>query len=84
VAGRVDQVEDVSISIVRPITEPDGVCLDGEAALALQVHAVQDLRRHFTHLQRACDFEKAIGQRRLAVIDMGNDGKVADVRLLHR
>ncbi len=85
VAGRVDQVEDVGLAIVRRgVVQPDRMGLDRDAALALEVHAVEDLRRHLAHLQRARDFEKAIGQRRFAVVDMGNDGKVTNVRLLHR
>ena len=58
--------------------------LDRDAALALQVHAVKDLRRHLAHLQCARDLEEAIGQRRFPVVDVRNDGKVAYVRLLHR
>ena len=34
--------------------------------------------------KRARDFEKAIGQRRFAVVDVRNDGEVADVGLFHR
>ena len=54
--------------------------LDGDAALALEVHAVEHLRRHLARLQRAGDLEKTVGQRGLAVIDVGDDGKIADVR----
>ena len=84
VARRVDQVEHVGLAVGRGVVQPDRMGLDGDAALALQVHAVEDLGRHLAHLQRAGDLEKAIGQRRFAVVDVGNDGKVAYVRLFHR
>ena len=57
--------------------------LDGDAPLALEVHRVEDLRLHLARLQRAGDLEKAVGERRLAVVDVGDDGEVADVALVH-
>ena len=51
---------------------------DGDAALALQVHRVEDLLHHFALRERAGDFEQAVGQRRLAVVDVRNDREIAD------
>jgi hypothetical protein len=52
--------------------------LDRDAALALQVHRVEHLRRHLTHLERAGDLEKTVGERRFAVIDVRDDREIAD------
>ena len=60
----------------------DALRLDGDAAFALQVHRIEHLRLHFARLQAAAQLDEAVSQRRFAVIDVGNDGKVADV--LHR
>ena len=57
--------------------------LDGDAALALEIHRVEHLRLHLARLQRPGRLEKAIGQRRLAVIDVRDDGKVADALRIH-
>ena len=38
VAGRVHQVEDVGLAVLGLVFEPDGLRLDGDAALALDVH----------------------------------------------
>ena len=57
--------------------------LDGDAALALQVHRVQHLRHHFALGKRAGDFEQAVGQRRLAVIDVRNDTEISNERGVH-
>ena len=57
--------------------------LDGDAALALEVHGVEDLRLHLARLQRAGHLEEAVGQRRLAVVDVRDDGEVADEALVH-
>ena len=46
VPGRVDQIEDVRLAILRLVVEPDRVGLDRDAALALEVHVVEDLGFH--------------------------------------
>jgi len=56
--------------------------LDGDAALPLQVHGVQNLIGHFALGERPCSFQEPIGQRRLAVVDMGDDGKIAYMALI--
>ena len=50
-AGRVDEVQDVVLPVVRPVGQTDGMRLDRDAALALEVHAVEDLSLHLTGLQ---------------------------------
>ncbi len=83
VAGRVDQVERVLLAVVGGVVQADRVRLDGDAALALQVHRVEDLRLHLARLQGAGDLEKAVGERRLAVVDVRDDRKVSDVLRVH-
>ena len=46
VAGRVDEVELVGFAVVRLVHHAHGVGLDGDAALALEVHGVEHLRLH--------------------------------------
>jgi hypothetical protein len=70
-------------SVVCLVIEPDRVRFDGDAALALEVHAVEHLRLHLTRLQCTGELEEAIGQRRLAMIDVGDDRKVTNVALVH-
>ena len=83
VPRRVDQVEDVGLPVLGRVVQPDGMRLDGDAALALEIHRVEHLRLHLAGLQRAGRLEKAVGQRRLAVIDMGDDGEIADALRIH-
>ena len=77
-AGRVDEVEDVVLAVAGRVGEPDGLRLDRDAALALDVHRVQHLRGHLARLERAAALDQPVGQRRLAVVDMRDDGEVAD------
>ena len=46
VAGRVDQVEVVGLAVARLVAQRRGLRLDGDAALALEVHRVEHLRFH--------------------------------------
>ena len=78
-AGRVDQVEDVVLAIVGLVVEAHGLRLDGDAALALDVHVVEHLLLHVAQLEAAGRLDQAVGQRRLAVVDMGDDCEIADV-----
>ena len=73
VARRVDEVDDV-VAVV----EVHRLQLDGDAPLALEVHRVEVLLAHVTGVDGAADLEDAIRERRLAVVDVGDDRQVAD------
>ena len=62
------------------IGQRHGVHLDRDAALALEVHGVEHLLAHLALGDRARDLEQAVGQRRLAVIDVRDDAEIANVR----
>jgi hypothetical protein len=49
----------------------------------LQQHRVEQLRAHLARRDRVRQLEDAIGERRLAVVDVRDDREVADVRLVH-
>jgi hypothetical protein len=83
VPGGVDHVEreDVASRARRDCPRhPNGLALDSDAALALDVHAVEVLGAHVPVADDAGDAEHAVGERRLAVIDVGDDAEVADLR----
>ena len=79
VAGRVHQVEDVGLAVLRRVVEADGLRLDGDAALALDVHVVEHLLDHVALGEAAGHLDDAVGQRRLAVVDVGDDREVSDL-----
>ncbi len=82
VAGRVDQVELVELALVRP-GHAHRLGLDRDAALALEIHRVEHLLAHLALRDRARELQDAIGQRRLAVVDVRDDREVANAGLLH-
>ena len=75
----VDEVELVVLAVVRGVVDADGLGLDGDTTLALQVHAVEHLLAHLPLLHGVRDLEDAIGQGRLPVVDVRDYGEVADV-----
>ena len=79
VAGRVHQVELVGLAVGRLPVEPDGLRLDGDPALLLDLHIVEHLAAgHFPVGQAAGALDQAVGQRRLSVVDVGDDREVSD------
>ena len=78
VPGRVDQVELVALPL-----HAHRLGLDRDPALALQLHRVEHLLAHLALGDGVRQLEDAVGQRRLAVVDVGDDREVADVLLIH-
>ena len=77
-AGGVDEVEGIGLAVIGSIIEPDGTRLDGDAALALKIHIVEDLLLHIALRDRAGLFQDAVGKGGLAVVNMGNNTEVSD------
>jgi hypothetical protein len=61
----------------------DRLELDGNPSLALQIHLIEELLFHLALFHRTRQLEQPIGKSRFAVIDMGDDAKIADVSLVH-
>ena len=78
VPGRVDQVQLVHEAIVGLVVETDGMSLDGDAALTLEIHGVEHLFHHFALLERAGCFQKTVSDGAFAVVDVGDDGEISD------
>ena len=51
VARGVDQVEHIILAVARPVFEPHGLRLDGDAALALDIHGIEHLFDHLARFQ---------------------------------
>ena len=82
-AGGIDQIKDVLLTILRFINGSHGLSLDGDTALSLQIHIVQDLRLHLSLGQKTCLLYNTIGQGRFTVVDVGDNTKISDVLLLN-
>ena len=82
VARRVDEVQHVvglrSVRAVGLPRQPDVLCLDGDAALTLDVHAIEVLSAHVSLRDHARELQHPVGQGRFAVVDVRDDAKVPD------
>ena len=78
-ARRVHQVDLIGLAIVCGIIQPYGLGLDGDTALALDIHAIEHLLLHLPVGEAAAELDQSIRQRGLAVVDMGDDREVPDM-----
>src|ERR1700733_15131442 len=79
----IDQIKLVLVSVPCEVVQANAFGLNGDAALAFEVHGIEHLRRHLTVRERAGKLEQAVRQRRLAVVDMRDDAKVTDETRIH-
>jgi hypothetical protein len=77
VAWRVDELQLIVDSVRGAVFEPDVLRFDGDAALALEIHLVEELRDALSRGDRPGSLEDAIGERALSVVDVRDDRKVA-------
>ena len=73
VARRIDEVELIRLAIVGVIGNADGIGLDRNAALALDIHGVEQLRLHVALVDGMGELENAVTDRGLAMVDVRND-----------
>ena len=78
-AGRIDEIQLIAFAVFGIVVERDALSLDGDSSFALDVEAIQDLFCHFPLGQPPADLNETVGQRGLAVIDVGDDGKIANM-----
>ena len=81
-AGGIDQVQRIRFAILRLIEDLHGAGLNGNAALFFQIHIVQQLVFHIALRHGVALLQQAVGQRRLAVVYVGNNRKIANFRLI--
>ena len=77
--GRVDQVHLVGLAVVRLVFHAHRARLDRNAALALKIHIIQQLFLHLALGHGLALLEQAVGQRRFAVVNMRDNGKISDM-----
>ena len=77
--GGVDQVEIVFLAVPGFVDRADRLALNGDAALPLQFHVVQDLVLHLPAREKSGLFNDAVRQGGFAVVDVGDDTEIPDM-----
>ncbi len=72
-ARRIDEVELVGLAVVGRVVHAHGLAFDRDAALALDIHGVEQLRLHVALVDGMGELEDAVADRRLAMVDVRND-----------
>ena len=79
VPGRIDQVQQIRVPVLRRVIHRNGMALNRNALLALEIHRVQELILHPAQFHRFRMFEQTVGERRFPVVDVSDDTKVANI-----
>ena len=79
VARRVDQVQGVAPAVLCAVGKRDDLALDRDPALPLDIHVVEDLVLEIAVLHDAGILDQPVGERRLSVVDMGDNAEISDI-----
>jgi hypothetical protein len=71
------EIEPVFLAVLRGVTHRDRVRLDRDAALAFEIHRIEQLILAFARLDGAGALEQTIRERRLPMVDVRDDAEIA-------
>lgn len=75
----INEIELIGAAIAGRIVQGYALRLDRNATFPLEVHRIQHLLGHFPLAQAAANLDETISEGRFAVINMGDDRKIANV-----
>ena len=78
-SGRIDEIELIGLAADRLEAECHALRLDGDAALALQVHGIEHLLVHLAGIESAALLDESVRQSRFPVVDVRDDREIADI-----
>ena len=77
VSRRIDQVQGVGTPAGRVVVHADGMALDGDATLALDIHRIEGLFLQLLALEGPGLLQQPIGQGAFPMVNVGYDAEVA-------
>lgn len=77
-SGSVDKIERVALA-VESVVHLDGVALDGDASLTLELHIVEHLGLKVFSGHGIGIFKKTVGKGAFAVVNMRDYAEIADI-----
>ena len=69
----VNEVELIDLAVTCLVVESNGLRLNGDTALAFEVHRIEHLVLHLTIGQASAELNHSVCKRALSVIDVGNN-----------
>jgi hypothetical protein len=79
-AGSINQVEDVFLAVPSFVVHPGRLQLNGNASLPFEIHAIEELFLHLPLGNSASELQHSVSKGRFAVIDVSDDGEIANAR----
>jgi len=76
VTGSINQVQLVGLAVLGLVKHRDRMRLDGDAALLLQIHGVEQLLGHIARGDGTRHVQQAIRKRRLPMVNVGDDAEI--------
>jgi hypothetical protein len=77
--GRIDEIEGIGDTIGSRIRQAYGLAFDGDPALALDIHVIENLILKIPVGDHLGGLDHAVRQGRLSVIDMGDNTEIANI-----
>ena len=75
-------MENIVLTVFGMILELYDIQLDRDPSFPFQIKRIQDLILHLSFRYGLRQFQDPVGKRRLAVVDMCNDGEIPDSVLI--
>ena len=78
-SGRIDEVQLITTTVLAVVIQGHTLGLDGDATFALDIEGIKHLLVHLTLFQSTTGLDEAVSEGGFAMVDMRDDGKIADV-----
>ncbi|GAB3236202.1 hypothetical protein GCM10027295_31280 [Pseudaeromonas pectinilytica] len=78
-ARGINEVQLVGLTIFGLVVQGHTLCFDGDAAFALEIHGIKHLLLHLAGRKTTADLDQAVGESRLTVVDVRNNGEVSNL-----
>ena len=75
---RINEVDHIVQAVAVAVSQPHRLRLDGDPALAFDVHLIKELLTLFALRQSAGDPEQTVSEGRLTMVDVGDDREVTN------
>src|SRR3954467_1547264 len=80
----INEIQLIRLTVLSLVKHGNGMGFNGNSPLPLQIHRIEHLVLHLPRGNGSGSMQKAVGQRRFPMVDMGDDAEVSNMRYVHR
>ncbi len=78
-ARRINKVQLIALTVLSVVVQSDALRLDGDSPFTLYIKRIEYLGIHLAFFQTATVLYEPVRQRRLTMINVGNDGEITNM-----